>query len=324
MKDSLNSPPEITATRLEGLAADAVAARHSSTFENIVSTFLPIVREKRIQAEVAQWSELITALSARYPVVSEWITEHKNDIDPSADQSEPFFSGYEDIFQDRVNAIAAIISLGKTLKDKTIPAREVIDSIRNTTVEAENAISKSLIANVIIRMTNNQILNTPDQIRNVLAAAVLHSSEELHSYTSHGNPEYSTLKHTGKVVDFIVDATNIDDTSALTHLNTLYSQNTERINLYAQEKAKFERLAYESTLEQANSIGKSVKPELINEIVQDWSDFTAAASEAGEKGSKLIKENAIFELLFKGNLAETAEAMLRLPQQPIIIDFLQT
>lgn len=306
-------PRQISPTLLTDLAESAVADRQPVWYEKLISTFYPRYGEKRIEAEITQWSELITALSIRYPIVSEWITKHKNDSDPVADESESFFIGYKQVFDDRDNAIADTISLGHTLKDKTIPAREVIGSIRNTTIQAENAISKSLITNVIIRMKNDHRLETPDQIRNVLAAAAVQSSQELRVYTSQGNTEYSTLKHTEKIVDFIYNTTNVNDSSVLKQLVAMCNQNTESISLYAREKARLDKLAYEALIEQASLVGKDASPQATNDIVQKWSEYSTAASQAGENRRRLVEINGIFELLFKGNIAEISEAMLRLP-----------
>lgn len=105
-------PPKIGPTELNTLAESAVADRQPVWYEKLISAFYPRYGEKRIEAEITQWSELITALSNRYPIVSEWITNHKNDSDPVAyeSESEPFFIGYKQVFDDRDNAIAATIS----------------------------------------------------------------------------------------------------------------------------------------------------------------------------------------------------------------------
>ena len=310
MIDSQPTPPEITPSILEGLANDVASARPSTTLENIVSTFIPSFREKRIQNEVTQWSKLITALSARYPVVSEWITAHKDDIEPQADRSESFFRNYLDIFKARKKAISAVISLGNDLANKAIPARQMLDSIRNTTVMAENAISKSLIADAIIRMSNNQIVKDPNQIRNVLASAVIYSHEELTAYTSHGNPAYSTLNHTEKVVHAINNCSDVNDDKALLQLAMISRENNEKINLLAQKIAQYQKMARDAALEQATVTNNMHQA---NSAVRDWSESTIAASELEQEREKLIEENKIFALLFKNDITQITEAMLLLP-----------
>lgn len=184
-------------------------------------------------------------------------------------------------------------------------------------------------------MTNDHRLQTPDQIRNILAAAALHSARELRVYSSQGNTQYSTLEHTEKVVNFIKDATNINDTAALKQLVAIRDENTKNINFYSREKARLDKMAYEATLAQATVTSDDAKSainsnqnldenkkrtmlalenmEQANDAVQDWSEYETAAAEAEENKRKLIEINGIFELLFKDNIAEISEAMLQLP-----------